>query len=152
MKYTLFVVSDIHGHYDELIEGLKNAGFDKNNHKHKLIVCGDLFDRGYQNVQVFLYLYDLSINHQAIILKGNHELFFNDLDNDNPLSVHFNYKYNRFDTTISEFSKINIDELYNYSNAEIKKQIMQNYPELLPWIKSLPFIMKQKTIYLPMPA
>src|SRR5690606_2094468 len=81
---------------------------------------------------------------QAIVLKGNHELFFNDLNNDNPLNVHFNYKYNKFNTTISEFSKLNSDELYNYSNKEIKMRINKNHPELLPWINNLPFYYETK--------
>ena len=31
MKKTIFAVSDIHGHYTELMEALADAGFDENN-------------------------------------------------------------------------------------------------------------------------
>lgn len=37
-----FVVSDVHGFYDEMIEALNKAGFDKNNKDHVFISCGDL--------------------------------------------------------------------------------------------------------------
>ena len=49
MKF--FVVSDIHGFYNELIKAVSSAGFDKNNKNHTLIICGDLFD--YSNLYVY---------------------------------------------------------------------------------------------------
>lgn len=144
MKYKLFVVSDIHGHFDKLITALSNAGFDETNEKHKLIVCGDLFDRGSENVKVFLYLYDLNKKEKAIIIKGNHDIFFKDIVEDNEYRVHFNYQYNQFDKTISEFSKIKIDKLTKYTNDEIKKRIDKYYPTLFSWLDSLPFYFETK--------
>ena len=44
MKY--YVVSDVHGFYTELQEALKEKGFFEDTVEHKLISCGDLFDRG----------------------------------------------------------------------------------------------------------
>ena len=46
MKY--FVSSDIHGFFDEWMFALKRENFDISNPEHKIIVCGDLFDRGRQ--------------------------------------------------------------------------------------------------------
>ena len=43
-----FVVSDIHGCYDELIKALNEVGFDETNPSHYLIDCGDFYDRGEQ--------------------------------------------------------------------------------------------------------
>ena len=43
---TYFVCSDIHGFYKEWMKSLKEAGFNKNNPEHILIVLGDVFDRG----------------------------------------------------------------------------------------------------------
>ena len=37
----LFVISDIHSFYDEMIESLNNSGFDKDNSNHWLICLGD---------------------------------------------------------------------------------------------------------------
>ena len=46
MKY--FVSADVHGFFNEWKFALKEKGFDINNSEHKIIVCGDLFDRGAQ--------------------------------------------------------------------------------------------------------
>ena len=43
-----FVVSDIHDHYDLLMEALNRNDFDINNVDHRLIVCGDAFYSGPQ--------------------------------------------------------------------------------------------------------
>lgn len=72
----LFVVSDIHGFYDILVESLSKAGFDKNNPNHLLICCGDYWDRGNQPLQVMNYLMSLD---NVILVKGNHEDLMEDL-------------------------------------------------------------------------
>ena len=70
MGKTLFVVSDIHGHYTLLRQALENAGFDDDNDNHLLIGCGDYFDRGNENAEVLRYLD--RIRHK-MLLRGNHE-------------------------------------------------------------------------------
>lgn len=65
-----FVMSDIHGFYDEMITALDEAGFDKNNEDHWIITCGDHFDRGEQPLQVLEFLQSLP---RKILVKGNHE-------------------------------------------------------------------------------
>lgn len=69
MKY--FVCSDIHSYYDEWIKALNSSGFDLNNDNHKLIICGDLFDRGHQPKQVIDYIQKNS--EKIILIRGNHE-------------------------------------------------------------------------------
>ena len=69
MKY--FVVSDVHGFLNELMEALNENGFDVNNPEHKLIVCGDLFDRGPQAVELFEFV--KSLGDKFIYVRGNHE-------------------------------------------------------------------------------
>ena len=44
MKY--FVLSNIHSYYYKLKEGLEKSGFDVLNPEHKIVICGDLFDKG----------------------------------------------------------------------------------------------------------
>lgn len=72
----LFCVSDIHGFYDELIYALYKVGFDENNENHWLIVCGDVWDRGSQPVEVMTYLQSLP---RKVLVKGNHCSLFQDL-------------------------------------------------------------------------
>ena len=65
-----FIVSDIHGYYDELRLYLNKAGFDENNEDHWLITCGDHFDRGPKPLEVMRYLKKIP---RKILVKGNHE-------------------------------------------------------------------------------
>ena len=69
MKY--FVSADIHGFYDEWIEALKEKNFDVNNPEHKIILCGDLFDRGRQPKEIIDFI--LSHKDKFILIRGNHE-------------------------------------------------------------------------------
>lgn len=66
----LFCVSDIHSFYDPLIKALDEAGFDKDNPDHYLVVVGDCFDRGDQSSKVLRFL--RSIERKFLII-GNHE-------------------------------------------------------------------------------
>ncbi len=70
MCVKLFVVSDIHGHYTELMRALDRAGFDAKNEAHVFVSCGDLFDRGTENVAVYDFVRNLP---RKILIKGNHE-------------------------------------------------------------------------------
>ena len=70
MKKKLFVLSDVHGHFEQMVQALRAAGFDPENEEHYLLSCGDLFDRGSENGQVYEYLRSLS---HKILLRGNHE-------------------------------------------------------------------------------
>jgi serine/threonine protein phosphatase 1 len=65
-----FVMSDIHGFYDEMKLALDEAGFDPNNEDHWIITCGDHFDRGPKPTEVMRYLRSLS---RKILVLGNHE-------------------------------------------------------------------------------
>ena len=66
----IFAVSDIHGYFDEFKKALDDAGFDENNPKHYIVVCGDVFDRGPQPVEVMRYL---NLHDRVILVRGNHE-------------------------------------------------------------------------------
>ena len=70
MSKKLFAVSDIHGHYTELMRALADAGFDENNEDHIFLSCGDLFDRGKENTEVYDFVRRLD---RKILIKGNHE-------------------------------------------------------------------------------
>ena len=69
MKY--FVSGDIHGFYDEWQSALKEKGFDINNPEHKIILCGDMFDRGNQPKEIIDFV--LKHKDKVILIRGNHE-------------------------------------------------------------------------------
>ena len=71
MKY--YVVSDIHGFYKEFIEALTEKGYFEDKKPHKLIICGDLFDRGEEALELQDFVVKLIENDEAILILGNHE-------------------------------------------------------------------------------
>lgn len=66
----LFVVSDIHGYAGVLKSTLDNAGFDPADRDHLLVCCGDLFDRGAENLEVLRFFERLD---RKVMIMGNHE-------------------------------------------------------------------------------
>ena len=67
-----FVITDVHGFYDQMIEALNNAGFDKDNPEHILVSCGDLFDRGKKPRECLEYLMSIPKDRRVFVC-GNHE-------------------------------------------------------------------------------
>ena len=80
MRY--YVTADVHGYFTELKEALTNAGFFEDTGPHKLIICGDLFDRGNEALQLQEFLLELLHKDQLILIRGNHEELAMDLLND----------------------------------------------------------------------
>ncbi len=74
MKY--YVVADVHGYYNAMKKALKDAGFFEEKEPHKLIVCGDLLDRGNEARQVIDFMMELKKQAKLIYIKGNHEELF----------------------------------------------------------------------------
>lgn len=66
----IFAVSDIHGHAALLEEALKKAGYDRDDPGHLLVCCGDLFDRGTENLAVLKFF---ECVERKVMIKGNHE-------------------------------------------------------------------------------
>jgi hypothetical protein len=73
IPYTYFVSSDIHSAYTIWMDALKKAGFNKNKYSHKIIVCGDLFDRMDETVQTYWFAKEMCEQDRFIYIKGNHE-------------------------------------------------------------------------------
>ncbi|MBQ8719204.1 MAG: metallophosphoesterase [Clostridia bacterium] len=95
---TLFVVSDIHGHYTLLKQALDAAGFDENDPTHCFVCCGDLFDRGRENRRVYHYVQGLK---HKILIRGNHDERL--LDIINARRVNEYDLYNGCEVTLEEF-------------------------------------------------
>lgn len=71
MKY--YVTADVHGFYTPLREALEGAGFFADSGPHKLIVCGDLLDRGREIEETVSFISALLKNDGVILIRGNHE-------------------------------------------------------------------------------
>lgn len=68
-----FCSSDIHSFFDIWMLSLTNKGFDINNAEHKIIICGDVFDRGDKSVECYKFITSLSEQNRLIYVRGNHE-------------------------------------------------------------------------------
>ncbi len=146
MKY--FTISDTHAHHKETIEALHKAGFDINNDNHKLIVVGDITDRGSEALTHILWLKDLEDKGKAIILRGNHDSFIiGFLMNKNQA---FNWQHNGLDTTIDDLDHrtnsfqtycmiydkpFNTDTFLEWERIT-QASINKEYPWLKKWFKS----------------
>ncbi len=71
MKY--YVVADPHGFYSKLVAALTEKGFFADKEPHKLVICGDVFDRGREAAELQAFLLDLMEKEELILVRGNHE-------------------------------------------------------------------------------
>ena len=71
MRY--YVTADVHGYFSQLKAALAEQGFFDDTEPHKLIICGDLFDRGAEAVALQEFILDLLNKEQVILIRGNHE-------------------------------------------------------------------------------
>lgn len=162
MKNRYFICSDIHNDYKALQDALSKNNFNINNEKDILIVAGDVSDRGEDAVKVHEFLYDLCQKGKAIVTQGNHtEFIISFLENKEPNLTFFNFRRNGLAATIDDFlHQTRSWETYivtKYSEEQQKKmsgqewneawmdfmtksstEINEEYPWLLPWLKSLP--------------
>ena len=121
MKY--FVVTDVHGHASILKSALSAAEFVSGDASQTLVLCGDCFDRGPENVEMYKFLRSIP---NKVIVCGNHE------DNlvralrrgfVSPTDVH-----NGTDVTITEFcGNGSIDELGKISTTKYRKKQLLDF-------------------------
>ena len=71
MKY--YVVSDVHGFFSLLKQALQEKGFFEDKEPHKLILCGDMLDRGKETIEMQEFMLNLLHNNELIFVRGNHE-------------------------------------------------------------------------------
>lgn len=137
MKY--YVVSDIHGFYTPMVEALAEAGFFEDKEPHKLIVCGDMFDRGFEALKVQEFMLDLLHRAELIYIRGNHEdMFVRMLDYLQTCDMYHIYEINRFVTnglmdTAAQLSEITERDCYRRPRKMVDKaKRTPYYTELIP--------------------
>lgn len=76
MKKHYFALSDIHGR-SVSIEDFESKGFDLENPDHIIVLLGDYFDRGPDNLGVlsFIEASKTLLKERFIVIKGNHDEF-----------------------------------------------------------------------------
>ncbi len=71
MKY--YVTADVHGFYTPFAAALREAGFFEDAGPRKLVICGDLFDRGSEALRLQEFILELMERDEVILVRGNHE-------------------------------------------------------------------------------
>lgn len=120
MRY--YVVADVHGFYTPLITALKEKGFFEDTQPHKLVVCGDLFDRGNEAAEVQEFIVDLLKKDRVILIRGNHEDLIEDLvDNIEDVSgygiVNTHHWHNGTIDTIFQLTQTDITDFVTHPKA-----------------------------------
>lgn len=119
-----FIVGDIHSFYTALISNLTKAGFDRNNKDHILIVCGDVFDRGFETLEVYKFLKSLP-KSRCILIKGNHEdLYFDLLKKDYPNSYDYS---NGTVRTFAAIAKVHENDINPYYVSMLGENFKENW-------------------------
>ena len=117
-----FVVGDIHGCYDELIQLVNSLNIDAE--KDTIIFVGDYFDRGPKSYEVWKYLCELKQNmgERCVLLRGNHEVMMIDYLNHTDSC----WTYNGYKPTIQSFWENNNIPLNDIADW-IKKETVFYY-------------------------
>ena len=137
MKY--FIVSDIHSFCSELKSALWKAGFNKRNKDHTLIVCGDVFDRGSETVELYKFLTSIP-KKRCILIKGNHELLYEELlDKSFPESHDFsNHTVDTFCQIAGYDQEILTPKYWRKFDDVPHERIRQAWQEILTEVKQSP--------------
>ena len=77
MKY--YITADIHGFYTEFHKALDAAGYFNDPNPHKLIILGDIFDRGQEAVEMQRFILSLLEQDAVILVRGNHEDLYEEM-------------------------------------------------------------------------
>ncbi len=155
----LYAMSDVHGHYDLMVNKIKELGGTKQlcTNGNKLIFLGDYIDRGPDSFKVLDYVYNLEKEYgseNVVVLMGNHEQWFVDflvngtrdwLGEDGGLCTSKTF------LSVAQYLAVRkmaangaINKVYDY----VRKCIMENHKELIKWLKGLRLYYKtDKQIY-----
>lgn len=131
-----FITSDVHSFFTIMHNELIKKGFDINNKDHKLVICGDLFDRGDETKQ--LYEFVRSLGDRFIYIRGNHEDLLKDcvFDIVTGNSIGGHHFLNKTVRTIAQFCDVGEDEFHYTRLSDSLKQIVKEKMKLiLDWIE-----------------
>lgn len=130
-----FITSDVHGFFDEPMVALNSKEFDVNNSEHKLIVLGDLFDRGQDNRKVYEFV--KSLGDRFIYVRGNHEDLLGECVREivSGREVSEHHWHNRTVDTIAEFTQMNTNVFRGFVRWEsVNQTTLEVMKPILDWI------------------
>lgn len=124
----IYVMSDIHGEFNLFIKMLKFINFSK---EDKLIILGDVLDRGAYPIKTLKYIME---NKNIEMIMGNHEKMFLDFAfATDEMTKKFAYQVfvqNGGYSTLTEYDKLPIDEqieVIKYIQSLPTYKVIDNY-------------------------
>lgn len=129
---NLFIISDIHGMYKEFTDLLSFW-----NPQDKLVLLGDLIDRGLQSLEVIQKAIELQslYGEQIVFCLGNHEqMFLNFLEN--PEAEYYTYFTNGGMQTIRSFLHHTDVNTGPFNYVEQANYIKEHFIEELTFLKN----------------
>ena len=123
----LFVTSDVHSYYNELMTALNTAGFDINNEEHIFVCCGDLFDRGNFPRKVLQFVNNLPDNRK-ILIRGNHEVLARDC-----IHRHYFGTHDMWNGTMETIQWLS--EYWQDPYAAPEEDVIESFSKNPEWIK-----------------
>lgn len=139
----LYIISDIHGFFDEMMDTLSLVDLDANT-ANKLIFLGDYVNRGTKSCQVLYKIKELEETYpnQLIVLMGNHDQMFIDwwkedflqwLEQDHDLKTTRSFFTNeQWHCLLKKFQTLKNPKIE--VNALLKSEIEIKHKELLQWL------------------
>ena len=99
MKY--YVTSDVHGFYTPFRAILTKAGYFEDTEPHKLLVAGDLFDRGGEALELQRFILEQLERDAVVLVRGNHEDLYEELVTyDHGLAYDHHLRNGTYDTAL----------------------------------------------------
>ena len=87
MRY--YVICDTHSFYSVMEKALRSAGYFDDTAPHRLVILGDLLDRGPEPFKLMNFVLERLDSEELILIRGNHEdLFLNLIGKDHGLPLH----------------------------------------------------------------
>ena len=139
----IYAMSDIHGQYELMekrIEQLKPLLSDGST---KLILLGDYIDRGNKSYECLKLAYDLEQEFgkdKIIVLKGNHEVWFEEflfMNEDVWLAEDKDFFTSGTFLTAEQFRELDFLPNREARIEYVKKCIKENQKELISWMRNL---------------
>lgn len=136
MSIKYFVSGDIHSYFENWMLYLEHAGFELTNPEHKIIICGDLFDRGDETLQCFEFVKRLHAENRLVYVRGNHEDLLFDCVNEikRSLDVGMHHVRNGTVKTVAHFADTNQYDIL--CNCYDKNLFESHITEVLQFIES----------------
>ena len=131
MKY--YVTADTHGYCSLLKNALDQSGFFTEKADHKLIILGDLFDRGEEAKEMQDFVLQQMETGNLILVKGNHEDLFRELVTEDKGLPYTHHVHNGTYDTALQLTGFDptLAHIRNYDFADAGKKTLF-YTEIIP--------------------